>query len=682
MAAAILLAALSIFPAPPACAASSDFQINENTLGYQTQPRVAADALGNFVVVWQSVVSDAYGGSTSSIRARRFAPDGMPLGSEFQVSAYTSGSPAWPGVAMDAAGDFVVVWHSASTDGDRIGVLARRYDSSGAPIGGEFHVNTYTYDYQWSPSVAMNSSGDFVVVWQSFYQDGYAGGIAARIFDSGGTALGADFIVNSETAHTQDLPVVALNAAGEFVVAWVDSPVSTPGTIDIFARRFDSMGSPLGGDFQVNTFTTGTQIYPSVALSDSGSFMIAWGSDVYPGSFPITGRVFDNTGAPETGEIQMSDSNSVLYSPPAVAVDASGEFVAVWARPTGSDPNLDIYSRRFDPVGAPLTPEFAVGSAPSGLQTSPALAIDGASNIDVVWQDDGRDGDVMGIFGRRLLSGLCALGDLDADGVCDEADRCPTLYNPGQEDVDGDRDGDGCDNCVSAYNPSQTDPDGDGLGSACDNCAPAYNPSQTDADSDGAGDACDVCPAVADPGQGDGDADRVGTACDSCPSDYNPSQSDADGDSVGDACDNCAAAVNPGQEDGDADHVGTACDNCAIVYNPAQTNSDGQGGGDACDFSITFPQAPGDLDCSVAPTITWSPTTFNRFKVFIGADAAFKVKTTSGKTLLKLPMWTVPSRKWMAICGKLHGDAFIKVFGKLTHSSSTGFSAVVDIPVP
>ena len=35
------------------------------------------------------------------------------------------------------------------------------------PVGAEFHVNTYTTSHQKGASVAMDACGDFVVVWDS-----------------------------------------------------------------------------------------------------------------------------------------------------------------------------------------------------------------------------------------------------------------------------------------------------------------------------------------------------------------------------------------------------------------------------------------------------------------------------------------------------------------------------------
>ena len=81
--------------------------------------------------------------------------------------------------------------------------------------------------------------------------------------------------------------------------------------------------------------------------------------------------------------------------------------------------------------------------------------------------------------------------DTDSDGIPDNVDNCPTVYNSDQKDTDGDGVGDACDNCPNVANTNQLDSDKDGVGDACDNCPTICNSQQLDADHDGIGDVCD-----------------------------------------------------------------------------------------------------------------------------------------------------------------------------------------------
>lgn len=103
------------------------------------------------------------------------------------------------------------------------------------------------------------------------------------------------------------------------------------------------------------------------------------------------------------------------------------------------------------------------------------------------------------------------------------------------------------------------DLDGDGIVNDDDNCPAVFNPVrpmdggwQADFDHDGVGDECDPCPLTPDatdcelPDTDDLDNDRVTDSSDNCPRDANPLQENSDGDDLGDACDLCPEAANVG----------------------------------------------------------------------------------------------------------------------------------------
>ncbi len=78
-------------------------------------------------------------------------------------------------MAALADGDFVATWYSyGSSASDAYGhsIQGQRYAADGAALGGEFQVNSYTHNDQWSPAVSPLPDGGFVVAWQS---DGSSG---------------------------------------------------------------------------------------------------------------------------------------------------------------------------------------------------------------------------------------------------------------------------------------------------------------------------------------------------------------------------------------------------------------------------------------------------------------------------------------------------------------------------
>ena len=138
------------------------------------------------------------------------------MGGEFRVNPVTTDDQAFPAVAMDSDGDFVVVWHSrAGQDGSFLGVMARRYDSLGFPNDYELVVNSYTAGAQVFPDVSAEPDGDLVVTWISDDDGGPNAGTLLRRFNSSGVPQGRDRLVD-QTNETFPYPRVA--AGADFLV--------------------------------------------------------------------------------------------------------------------------------------------------------------------------------------------------------------------------------------------------------------------------------------------------------------------------------------------------------------------------------------------------------------------------------------------------------------------------------
>jgi hypothetical protein len=378
----------------------SEFQVNTYTTSHQITERrggrvVAADANGNFVVVWSDYVQDGWFGG---VYGQRFDANGTPIGDEFRVNSYTPLTQRFPSVASGAAGNFVVVWDN-QTSRNLMDIVGQRFDHTGTPQGPRFQANTYVENYQNFASVASDASGNFVVVWQSWSQDGSHEGIFGQRFDSSGIRRGQEFQANSYTFHMQMFPSVASDATGNFVVVW-ESWRQDGSAMGTFGQRYDSAGAPRGGEFRVNSNTVGNQAVPAVAMDPNGAFIVVWSADD-GNTWGIFGQRYDSAGARRGGEFRINSYTTGTQFWPTVASDAAGNFVVTWRSDLQDGSGRGVFGQRFDAAGVPQGSEFQVNSYTTDDQNYPSVAATGTNQFVVVWQSYGQDGSLLGVFGQR-----------------------------------------------------------------------------------------------------------------------------------------------------------------------------------------------------------------------------------------------------------------------------------------
>ncbi len=394
---ALLIVGASAMPAFAQAPSGGEFLVNTYTTGTQEYSVVASDASGNFVVVWQSTGQD---GSLDGIFGRRFHASGAALGGEFPINTYTTGIQSRPAVASDPNGNFVVVWTSAGQDGSGSGIFGQRFNPSG-PQGSELRVNTYTTGNQRLPSVTLDGSGNFVVVWTSTGQDGSNDGIFGQRFNASGARQGGEFQVNSYTTGYQQFPAVASDASGNFVVVWTSNGQNGGGG-GIFGQRFNASGVPQGSEFKVNSYTTYTQGLAAVVSDATGNFVVVWHDYGQDGSLGgIFGQRFDASGAPQGGEFQVNSYTTSSQSGASVASDGSGNFVVVWTSFVEDGSGTGIFAQRFNASGVRQGGEFRVNSFTLDYQSFGRVAASPDGDFVVAWTSEGQDASGSGIVGQR-----------------------------------------------------------------------------------------------------------------------------------------------------------------------------------------------------------------------------------------------------------------------------------------
>jgi len=207
---------------------------------YFTTVELTRLAGGGFVAVWAGRTL-APGSGRQVLRARVFSPSGAPLGGDFDVNTL----PGGPGgaapylgpdllVVPDLEGGFVVAWRYIRA-GERI--YYRRYHADGTA---QLHeVQAAAADGSMAPvSGAFDSEGRFLLLWVRFLP-GPRLDLGLRLFDEDGP-VGPEAPLHSAASGAFDEPFcgdVARQEDGTWLVTWV-AQNGDIGSSAVLVRRY------------------------------------------------------------------------------------------------------------------------------------------------------------------------------------------------------------------------------------------------------------------------------------------------------------------------------------------------------------------------------------------------------------------------------------------------------------
>jgi hypothetical protein len=281
------------------------------------------DSQGRFAVTWENINRDG----TYSVMMRYFSANGSPLTGITQVTPAGS-TDFLPDVAA-SDGSIVVTWvhQYTSTDHD---IYAERFVTSGGvpQAQGVFFVNIDTND-ELGPSVAMSPDGRFDIAYQRSY-GANDWDIFASQYDGNGALVRLNLPINFDS-QPEYSPNIAMDAAGNAVVVYERY---NGHDLDTYANRLSSSGVignmiNLQDGFGINEYN------PSVALSSTGQFVVAYSSDA--------GMEVIEVGSNDTVLTAQGAGNA---SDPSVSVDSLGGFVVTYTQFNPSTGHQDIFSRR------------------------------------------------------------------------------------------------------------------------------------------------------------------------------------------------------------------------------------------------------------------------------------------------------------------------------------------------
>lgn len=247
------------------------FRVNDITLNDQKASAIGIDANGNFAIAWMSFENNQW-----NTYVKQYTANGVARTSATKINT-TSATLQARSIAIDTAGNVIVSGWVHLGQGN-VDVWMRRISSSGALLGSQVAVNTYTTGAQPGGTSAINSSNSLVIVWSSFGQDGNGASVYGQKFNPDGSRAGTPFRISQTLSDEEPAPVVGMADDGSFVVTWyVDKRRTSPGSLaTTYSRQFRADTTPVDTETIVNSIAGSKTYFPQIAMAPSGNYTIGW----------------------------------------------------------------------------------------------------------------------------------------------------------------------------------------------------------------------------------------------------------------------------------------------------------------------------------------------------------------------------------------------------------------------
>jgi VCBS repeat-containing protein len=323
---------------------------------------------------------------------------------DIQVNTYTTGDQRGPSVAALSGGGYVVAWRSEGQDGDDDGIYFQRYNTDGSELGDETLVNTTWEGRQWQSDVCGLTGGGYVIAWRDG-GDTSDDNIYLQRFDESGEKVGSETRVNTTTTNYQSLPQVAGLNDGDYVVIWSSS---WDGSYNgVYAQRYDADGNTVGGETRVNTTTENYQTPNAITPLNDGGYLIVWSSREQDGDGNgVYYQRYDSSGITVGNETLVNTTTVDSQWGASAAALSDGGFVITWSSYEQDGSDYGIYHQRYDVDGNPVGSETLINTITSNQQDfSDVTGLSGGGYV-VTWLSMFQDGSAFGVYSQRY----------DADG--------------------------------------------------------------------------------------------------------------------------------------------------------------------------------------------------------------------------------------------------------------------------
>ena len=300
--------------------------------------------------------------------------DGEPLGKSWsapvQIGSQASTTQIYNlSLATAPNGDTVAVWVQQS------GQLSAAVFTSGGGWQAAASIGTTNNqdatNYTTIPDVAIDSNGNAIAAWTDRPMTGSSpnsGVWVNRLVAGSGWGQPTKIWTSSDRSKNASQAQVAVNASGAAVVMWTHAR-------DAYASRFQPGSNWTSA--QIVSPSTGYNLLHAVAIDDNGNATtVASGRN---------GSLWANRfSAGRWGEATSLVSGVGYAWAPDVAMDSSGNSLAVWMESPSGSPPFNLRASRFTAAGGWTTPESVERSNDDAVL--PWMAMSSTGKAVVVWE--------------------------------------------------------------------------------------------------------------------------------------------------------------------------------------------------------------------------------------------------------------------------------------------------------
>ncbi len=312
-------------------------------------------------------------------------------------------------LAMFDDGAAIAVWteeYAAPDTGSRI--LSSIFD----PKEGTWNLpdwisgSTSTYVSQprinMIPSVYPRSPYNAVAIWRERVTSTEYSVQVSSILD---WSLGWGGTGNLVTAFYVSDPEIATDDSGNSIAIWIQKD-SASAEENLMAALSDGLRTFNWGSAQNIESNSGKVLSPQIAMNADGHAVVVWqqwnqAEAIY--NLWVT-RYVPGTGW--VGLERLDDGSGFIWNP-EVAITPDGKAIVIWAEDNGSDVNILV--SHYTPGTGWSTPEPVESSANSASQ--PHVAIDASGNAMAVWTQ--KDGTSTNVYARRYDASTSQWGAIE-----------------------------------------------------------------------------------------------------------------------------------------------------------------------------------------------------------------------------------------------------------------------------